>query len=65
MHKRFLGQGIETRYAKAEEFEKEERAKAKRNIQVYNQRKAKMKTAQLYAQALRKALGPDNPDANK
>lgn len=60
-----LGQGIETRYAKAEEFEKEERAKAKRNIQVYNQRKAKMKTAQLYAQALRKALGPDNPDANK
>jgi hypothetical protein len=60
-----LGQGIETRLAKAEEFEKEERAKAKRNIQVYNQRKAKMKTAKLYAQALRKALGPDNPDANK
>tara|TARA_R100001460_G_scaffold86909_2_gene128361 strand:+ start:939 stop:2705 length:1767 start_codon:yes stop_codon:yes gene_type:complete len=60
-----LGQGVETRLAEAKVYEKEEKEKAKANIKVYNQRKAKMKTAQMYAQAIRKALGPDNPEANK
>tara|TARA_R100000697_G_scaffold108393_2_gene123582 strand:+ start:3022 stop:4776 length:1755 start_codon:yes stop_codon:yes gene_type:complete len=60
-----IGQGVETRLAEAKQYEKEEKEKAKANIKVYNQRKAKMKTAQMYAQAIRKALGPDNPEANK
>ena len=57
-----LGQGIDTRVAEAKEFEKEEREKAKRNLQIYNQRKAKMSAAKLYAQALRKALGAGTAD---
>ena len=59
-----LGQGIDTRVAEAKEFEKEEREKAKRNLQIYNQRKAKMSAAKVYAQALRKALGAGTADFN-
>ena len=59
-----LGQGVETRLAEAKEFEKEEREKAKRNLQIYNQRKAKMKVAKVYAQAIRKSLGAGTADYN-
>ena len=59
-----LSTGIQSRLDKAEEFEKEERDKAKRNLQVYNQRKAKIGGAKIYAEAIRKALG-GGADANR
>ena len=56
--------GIQERQKKAEEFGERERERAKRSMKVYKERKMKMKAAQGYASAIRKALGSDQPDFN-
>ena len=56
--------GIQERQKKAQEFGERERERAKRSMKVYKERKMKMKAAQGYASAIRKALGSDQPDFN-
>ena len=56
--------GIQERVKEAKEFGERERERAKRSMKVYKERKMKMKAAQGYASAIRKALGSDQPDFN-
>ena len=59
-----LSGGIQERVKEAKEFGERERERAKRSMKVYKERKMKMKAAQGYASAIRKALGSDQPDFN-